>query len=153
MKPLHNNVLRTAGLISKRSAMFGLTRTASDGTKRIHQGIDLVAEPNTEVLAVSNGQIVGVNMGLDGYGFTITLKIDGVELYAFYAHLGKIKCKAGQKVKEGQVIGYTGSSGNARNMTKVEKGAHLHFEIRTRQIPRAGLQDRIDPLMHVSLDE
>jgi murein DD-endopeptidase MepM/ murein hydrolase activator NlpD len=155
MKPLRKCTLRTAGLSSVKSAMFGMTRTNADGSKRAHQGIDLVAFPNSDVLAVENGEVVGINRGLDGYGFTITLKInvEGKTLYAFYAHLNQINVRVGLKVFKGQVLGLTGATGNARNMTTVEKGSHLHFELRQNQTLGYGLAGRIDPLFYVELDK
>lgn len=155
MKPLRQNRLRTAGLASSRSAMFGLVRRNADGSPRAHQGIDLVAPPNADVLAVENGEIVGINKGANGYGFTITLKfkVEDREFFAFYAHLNQINVRVGMRVHKGQVIGLTGSTGNAKNMDSIEKGAHLHFEIRTQQELGLGLQGRLDPLMFVSLDK
>ena len=155
MKPLRKCKLRTAGLASERSAMFGLTRTNADGTKRAHQGIDLVASPNSDVLAVESGEVVGINKGLNGYGFTLTLKIkvEGEPLYAFYAHLNQINVRVGLTVYKGQVLGLTGCTGNAKGMSTVERGAHLHFELRQQQDLGLGLAGRIDPLTHVQLDK
>ena len=142
-KPLHENVLRVAGLRSKKSAMFGMVRTNKDGSPRPHQGIDL---------AVDDGVIADVARGNDGYGWTVTLKIkDG--LYAFYAHLSSIKCQVGQQVKAGDRIALTGSTGNAKGMTNKAKGSHLHFEVRTSVKPGLGLRGRLDPLDYFKLDE
>ena len=155
MKPLRKNKLRTAGLTSERSAMFGLTRTNADGTKRAHQGVDLIAAPNSDVLAVENGEVVGINKGLNGYGFTITLKIkkDSKTLFAFYAHLNQINVRVGMNVNKGQVLGLTGATGNAKGMNKIERGAHLHFEIREKQDLGLGLAGRLDPLIFIELDK
>jgi murein DD-endopeptidase MepM/ murein hydrolase activator NlpD len=155
MKPLRKCKLRTAGLASINSAMFGMTRTNADGSKRAHQGIDLIAAPNSDVLAVANGEVVGINRGLDGYGFTITLKInvENKTLYAFYAHLNQINVRVGLKLSKGQVLGLTGVTGNAKSMTSVERGAHLHFELREKQSLGYGLAGRIDPLIYVELDK
>jgi murein DD-endopeptidase MepM/ murein hydrolase activator NlpD len=155
MKPLRQNRLRTAGLASSRSAMFGMVRKNANGEPRAHQGIDLVAMPNSDVLAVENGEIVGINKGANGYGFTITLKfkVEDREFFAFYAHLNQIVVRVGMKVHKGQVIGLTGETGNARGMNTIDKGAHLHFEIRTQQELGLGLQGRLDPLMFVVLDK
>lgn len=155
MRPLRHCQLRTAGLSSVRSAMFGMVRRNANGTPRAHQGIDLIAAPNSDVLAVASGEVVGINKGLDGYGYTVTLKIkvENKEMYAFYAHLSKIDVRIGMRVSKGYVIGATGSTGNAKGMDKVERGAHLHFELRINQVVGAGLAGRIDPLMYVELDK
>lgn len=155
MRPLRKVILRTAGLANPRGALFGLTRTNADGTKRPHQGVDYAADENSDVLAVANGEVVGINKGLDGYGFTILLKIQKKEitLYPFYAHLKQINVRVGMTVHEGQVLGLTGDTGNAKGMTTIKKGGHLHFELRERQIVGRGLDGRIDPSLYVVLDK
>lgn len=154
MKPLKICRLRTAGLASVNSAKFGLVRRNADGSKRAHQGIDLQANKGEMVLAVADGTIVGVNMGLDGYGYTVTLQFEheGKTLYAFYAHLSLVAVKVGDKVNTGGWIGKTGSTGNAKGMDTIAKGGHLHFEIRTKQNCGLGLSGRLDPLNYVELD-
>ena len=151
MKPLLTCKLRTAGLASVNSAKFGLVRRNADGSKRAHQGIDLQASPNTDVFAIDDGVIVGVNLGLDGYGYTATLKFG--DHYAFYAHLSKVLVKTGESVKAGKLIAFTGSTGNAKGMDTINKGSHLHFEIRTKQNCGLGLDGRLDPLEFVELDK
>jgi murein DD-endopeptidase MepM/ murein hydrolase activator NlpD len=154
MKPLSICKLRTAGLASVNSAKFGMVRKNADGTIRAHQGIDLQADKGTLALALKEGLIVGVNLGLDGYGYTATLKFEheGLTLYAFYAHLSEIAVKVGDMVTTGQWIGKTGSTGNAKGMDTIAKGSHLHFEIRTKQNCGLGLTNRLDPLSFVELD-
>ena len=149
--PLKNCKLRTAGLSTVNGARFGMTRKYPNGKPRPHQGIDLATDEGYRVYAVEDGEIVATAKGLDGYGFTITLKIkntDNPELngkFAFYAHLDRIDVKVGDKVNYGCVIGLSGDTGNANGMTTEKKGGHLHFEIRTIQSPGLGLGGRIDP--------
>ena len=149
--PLKTCVLRTSGLSTVNGARFGMTRKYPNGKPRPHQGIDLATDEGYRVYAVEDGEIVSIAKGLDGYGFTITLKIkntDNPELngkFAFYAHLDRIDVKVGDKVNYGCVIGLSGDTGNATGMKTVAKGGHLHFEIRTIQSPGLGLGGRIDP--------
>lgn len=155
MKPLKVCKLRTAGLASVSSAKFGLVRKNADGSKRAHQGIDLQANKGDLVLAVADGTIAGVNLGHDGYGYTITHKFerDGQVLFAFYAHLSLVNVQVGYKVKTGDWIGKTGSTGNAKGMDTIARGGHLHFEIRTKQVCGLGTANRLDPLDFVELDQ
>lgn len=153
--PLKNCKLRTAGLASARGAMFGMTRTNPNGTPRAHQGIDLASDAGFRVYAVEDGTIVGTNLGRDGYGFTITLKMETNNnlnnLFTFYSHLSRIDVQIGTKVKAGQQIGITGDTGNAKGMNTVAKGGHLHFELRTKQTLGKGLAGRLDALPYITI--
>lgn len=157
-KPLKTCKLRTAGLYSVKGAMFGLTRKNKDGSIRAHQGVDLATDEGYRLYAVENGEIVATAKGTDGYGFTVTLKMNCVnkpELhnkFVFYAHLDRIDVVVGQIVEAGHVVGLSGDTGNAKGMETISKGGHLHFELRTKQICGLGLKNRLDPLPFIELD-
>ena len=91
-----------------------------------HSGQDFAVPNGTPVKAVHKGTVVkaGPNGAGDGssYGNAVVIKHDN-NTYSQYAHLSKVKVKAGQQVKTGQQIGESGSTGNS-------SGPHLHFEIR-----------------------
>ncbi|MGP5543198.1 M23 family metallopeptidase, partial [Psychrobacter celer] len=75
--------------------------------------------------------------------------VKGNKVWFFYAHLSQINTKyKNKKVSAGTVLGKTGASGNARGMTTIAKGAHLHFEARhvSTGSPGRGLVGRFDPL-------
>lgn len=156
--PLKTCKLRTAGLYSVKGATFGMVRKNNDGTPRAHQGVDLATDENYRLYAVEDGEIVGVNKGKDGYGFTITLKINKPSetalhnKFAFYAHCDRIDVSVGQKVKAGTQIALSGDTGNAKGMTTVSKGGHLHFELRDKAVCGLGLKNRFDPLPFIELD-
>lgn len=57
-----------------------------------------------------------------GYGYYIKIRHNG-SLETLYAHCSAICVSAGQRVKQGEVIGYVGMTGNST-------GNHLHFEVR-----------------------
>lgn len=157
VQPIYRPFLRTAGLSSVKAAMFGMVRKNPDGSPRAHQGVDLAIDNGYRVYAVENGIVVSTAMGKDGYGYTITLKLDCPQKhdlhgkFAFYAHLKDIEVRVGQKVEAGYVLGLTGDTGNAKGMTTISKGGHLHFEIRTQQVCGKGLTGRIDPLPFIEL--
>ncbi|OIK23375.1 M23 family metallopeptidase [Streptomyces malaysiense] len=92
-----------------------------------HSGQDFAVSTGTEVVAVHGGTVVkaGPNGAGDGpaYGNAVVIK-HGNGLYSQYAHLSRVDVKIGQKVKTGQRIALSGSTGNST-------GPHLHFEIRT----------------------
>lgn len=153
--PLFSCSLRIAGLISVNSSKFGMVRRNSDGTPRAHQGVDLACELNQPIYAVEDGEIVGIEKGIDGYGYTITLKIKSNNVhngfFAFYAHCSDFKVRVGSLVSNGDIIATTGQSGNAKGMNRASNGCHLHFELRKRQICGKGLTNRIDPLSYIKL--
>jgi murein DD-endopeptidase MepM/ murein hydrolase activator NlpD len=164
--PLDVCTLRTATLLSIKGASFGMTR--NKGTKG-HQGIDLVAIPGTPIKAVCDSVVFAIKNGGD-YGQQIILEVNINDLpekqkkiaidqakdaniktiYIFYAHLSKIEVKNKDHIKTGDILGKTGSTGNANNMTTVAKGSHLHFEVRKNQIWPASLLNRLDPLPFIN---
>lgn len=103
----------------------------NDGTN--HGAIDLRAAVGTPVYAAEDGTVNWVQAwdgktktGNQSYGNLVRIQhanYNGKKLETYYAHLSKVCVKNGEKVKEGQVIGYSGETGNCY-------GAHLHFEVR-----------------------
>lgn len=92
-------------------------------SRRMHTGVDLAAPRNTPIYAAGDG-VVEKAQWVSGYGRYIELKhVNGFE--TGYGHMNKIAdgMKPGTKVKQGQIIGYVGSTGNST-------GNHLHFEIK-----------------------
>ncbi len=89
---------------------------ARSGGRR-HQGVDVAADRGTPVVAVSDGEAEFKRSNLGGN--SIWLVTSSGERF-FYAHLDSWEGSS-RKVTAGEVVGYVGSSGNAR-------GNHLHFE-------------------------
>ena len=169
VNPLAVCTIRTAGLASARSATFGKVR--NNNTKN-HQGIDLAADSGTTIYAVANGKVISLSRAFtatSNIGAYVLLAVDvndlpekqrkhyqasypnNKEVYFFYAHLSEIDAALdkpnGKFVTAGKALGKTGASGNAKGMTTIAKGGHLHFEVRhrTNDIGK-GLGGRIDPL-------
>lgn len=162
--------LRTKLLSSVKGSTFGMVRKDKDGKLKPHQGIDLEAEPGTDIFAVCGGTIVMAvkNSSTKGYGWQILLMVNVADLppkhqsyakklvgnqeqiYFFYAHLSQIDVDIQKVVQAGQKLGQTGSTGNAFNMPSISTGAHLHFEVRVTKEKMGGLNGRIDPLPFIS---
>ncbi|OVZ74783.1 peptidoglycan DD-metalloendopeptidase family protein [Yersinia intermedia] len=154
--------IRTHGLRSARSASFGSSvRIGANGAPRAHQGVDIAAEPGTPIYAVADGRVAFItNRGDYGQQLCIVVQADDLplskkslchnlrEVYFFYAHLSEVSLNLSlhSPINSGDCIGKTGSTGNASRMTSIARGAHLHFEVRTRNPSRAGMLDRIDPV-------
>ena len=93
-----------------------------------HEGIDLPAPLGTPVFAAADGTVVYAGHGIRGYGNLIVLKHPG-DLLTVYAHASALLVSQGQPVRAGDRIALVGQSGHAT-------GPHLHFEVRSGQIPR-----------------
>ena len=90
--------------------------------RKMHKGIDWAAKPGTPILAAGNGRIEAVKRS-PGYGNYVRIKhANGYK--TAYAHMLRFAkgIRKGAKVRQGQVIGYVGSTGRST-------GPHLHYEI------------------------
>ena len=104
------------------SSMFGWRVHPITGDRRFHSGTDLAAPQGTPVLAAYAGQVAIADF-MGGYGLSIALNHNQATQQTLYAHLSEIFVKPGEQVKQGDVIGRVGSTGNST-------GPHLHFEFR-----------------------
>ena len=89
--------------------------------KMFHTGVDFNAPRGTPVYAAGDGTIITTDRNPGGYGNEIEIN-HGFGYVTKYAHLESFKVKLGQKVKRGELIGYSGSSGQAT-------APHLHYEV------------------------
>lgn len=105
----------------------------------VHHAIDTASRDGNgnfialPVVAAEDGTVNWVQhwdgvskIGNQSYGNLVRIRhkdYNGKRLETYYAHLSKIVVQSGQTVKEGQIIGYTGSTGKVT-------GPHLHFEVR-----------------------
>jgi murein DD-endopeptidase MepM/ murein hydrolase activator NlpD len=92
------------------------------GFPHFHTGIDMAAPMNSPLYAAGDGIVVAATPSDVGYGNHIIIAHDGHTL-TLYGHLAMMGVKAGDTVKQGQVIGLVGSTGNST-------GPHTHFEVR-----------------------
>lgn len=115
---------------NKASNLYGPVRHYANGKIRWHRGFDYYAPKGTPVYSVGNGVVSLVQKHPDyGLCVLITHKRPKKTYYSFYAHLSSVSVKYGEKVNRGKVLGKSGITGNAYNLTGEEE--HLHFEYRT----------------------
>ncbi len=93
-----------------------------EGGKRRHEGIDIFARKGTPVVSATDGVVT--NVGNTRLGGKVVWVINKNLQAVYYAHLDKQLVKVGQVVKEGDVLGTVGNTGNARYTP-----AHLHFGV------------------------
>ncbi|MDY4221116.1 MAG: peptidoglycan DD-metalloendopeptidase family protein [Candidatus Faecousia sp.] len=104
----------------KLTSPFGLRDTGIAGASTYHQGVDLSANAGTPIVA-SRGGTVTVATYSNSAGYYVTIN-HGDGYSSIYMHMSNYIVSAGQKVNQGQTIGYVGKSG-------IASGYHLHFGI------------------------
>jgi len=99
------------------------------GTNRPHRGVDYAAPTGTPIMATGNGRVERIG-NQSGYGLTVVLSHAG-KYSTLYAHMSRFKSglKRGDRVRQGDVIGYVGMTGTAT-------GPHLHYEFRVNGVHR-----------------
>lgn len=111
-------------------------------TSRPHRGVDYAAPTGTPIKSSGDGKVIFAGTK-GGYGKVVIVQ-HGQKYTTLYAHMNRIKpgMKRGQRVKQGQTIGYVGSTGYAT-------GPHLHYEFRINGVHRNPLTVELpeaDPL-------
>ncbi len=102
------------------SSYFGKRKAPTKGASTYHKAVDWAVPKGTSVKASCGGTVAKAGWG-SGYGYVVYINHeDGRQTR--YAHLSKVLVKAGQKVKQGDIIAKSGNTG-------VSSGPHLHFEI------------------------
>jgi murein DD-endopeptidase MepM/ murein hydrolase activator NlpD len=136
-KSMRKAFLRSPVNFSRISSKFSLKRWHPVLSKwRSHKGVDYAAARGTPILASGDGKIVLAGRK-GGYGKAIFIQHGG-RYTTVYGHLNNYAkgIRVGKKVKQGQVIGYVGSTGLAT-------GPHLHYEFRVNGSHRNPLTVRL----------
>jgi murein DD-endopeptidase MepM/ murein hydrolase activator NlpD len=107
---------------ARLSSSFGKRKHPILGYNKLHTGTDFAAPKDTPIMASGDG-IISRAKWCGGGGNCIKIKHNSV-YQTVYAHLSKFGrgIKKGVRVKQGQIIGYVGSTG-------MSTGPHLHYEV------------------------
>ena len=100
---------------------FGYRTDPFTKVRKMHEGMDFTAKKGTPIFATGDGVVARADNTASGYGNHIVIR-HGYGYETLYGHLSKYKCRAGQKVKRGEIIGFVGSTGRS-------EGPHLHYEV------------------------
>jgi murein DD-endopeptidase MepM/ murein hydrolase activator NlpD len=107
---------------ARLSSPFGMRKHPIDGFNKMHQGTDFAAPKGTPIMASGDGIIKKAGW-CGGGGNCVKIKHNST-YQTIYAHMSKFakNIRSGVRVKQGQVIGYVGSTGKST-------GPHLHYEV------------------------
>ncbi|AEI88593.1 putative peptidase M23 [Candidatus Midichloria mitochondrii IricVA] len=115
-------LLRTPVKSATVSSGFGMRKHPILGYSRMHRGLDYAAPRGTPVIASGDG-VIEIMKYHSNYGRYVKIR-HNKKYSTLYAHLDRFSSKfsAGSRVKQGEVIGYVGSTG-------MSTGPHLHYEV------------------------
>jgi len=149
-RSLKKSFLRSPLAFSRVSSGFSSRRFHPIQKRwKAHHGVDYAAPTGTPIMATASGTVkfVGVQ---NGYGNFVELEHHSGYTTA-YAHMVRFAkgLRRGQKVEQGEVIGYVGATGWAT-------GPHLHYEFRVNRVPKDPLNIKVaqaQPLDRNSISE
>ena len=121
-KSVQKALMKTPINGARLSSPFGMRKHPIDGFNKMHKGTDFAAPMGTPIMASGNG-IVKKAGWCGGGGNCVVIKHNST-YQTIYAHMSKFASgiRAGVRVKQGQTIGYVGSTGKST-------GPHLHYEV------------------------
>ena len=111
---------------SRISSEYGMRVNPVSGVRKLHAGIDFAAPGGTPIYAAASGYVQVAGWSTGGYGNYVIIyhgkMTDGNAYTTLYGHMKSIATTAGKYVKQGELIGYVGTTGNST-------GNHLHLEV------------------------
>jgi murein DD-endopeptidase MepM/ murein hydrolase activator NlpD len=121
-KSVEKALMKTPINGARLSSAFGMRKHPIDGFNKMHKGTDFAAPMGTPIMASGSGVITRAKW-CGGGGNCIKIKHNST-YETIYAHMKSFSrgIKIGLRVKQGQIIGYVGSTGNST-------GPHLHYEV------------------------
>ena len=121
-KSIKKALMKTPINGARLSSPFGMRKHPIDGFNKMHKGTDFAAPMGTPIMASGDGTIK--KAGWCGGGGNCVVIKHNTTYKTIYAHMSKFAkgIKSGIRVKQGQTIGYVGSTGKST-------GPHLHYEV------------------------
>ncbi len=121
-KSIRKSLMKTPINGARLSSSFGMRKHPISGFNKMHQGTDFAAPMGTPIMASGDGKIVRARW-CGGGGNCVKIKHNST-YSTVYAHMSKFgrNIKKEKRVKQGQIIGYVGSTG-------MSTGPHLHYEV------------------------
>lgn len=127
-EPLTANMPSLWPLMGPITSPFGAREDPmlGGGEGEFHKGVDISAPFGTPIRATGDGVILSAAVG-NGYGKEVVIDHGG-GVHTIYAHMSGFHVSTGDVVVRGQIIGYVGLTGRST-------GAHVHYEVRMRDVP------------------
>ena len=121
-KSIRKSLMKTPINGARLSSSFGIRKHPILGFNKMHKGTDFAAPMGTPIMASGEGKIVRARW-CGGGGNCVKIKHNST-YSTVYAHMSKFgrNIKEGVRIKQGQIIGYVGSTG-------MSTGPHLHYEV------------------------
>jgi len=121
-KSIQKALMKTPINGARLSSPFGMRKHPIDGFNKMHRGTDFAAPLGTPIMASGSGTIKKAGW-CGGGGNCVVIKHNST-YQTIYAHMSKFAkgIRGGVRVKQGQTIGYVGSTGKST-------GPHLHYEV------------------------
>ena len=121
-KSIKKSLMKTPINGARLSSSFGMRKHPILGYNKMHQGTDFAAPEGTPIMASGDGKVIRARW-CGGGGNCIKIKHNST-YSTVYAHLKNFArgIKEGTRVRQGQIIGYVGSTG-------MSTGPHLHYEV------------------------
>lgn len=136
-RPLQRAFIRMPIPYARLTSRFGSRRHPVLGSMRMHKGVDYAAGTGTPIMAAGDARVQFVGRK-GGYGNAVILD-HGRGYTTLYGHMSRFgKVRSGQRIPQGTVIGYVGSTGLAT-------GPHLHYEFRINGVHRNPLSITMPP--------
>ena len=119
-RPAQQSVGMAWPVAGRITSNFGWRRHPILGFNRLHKGVDFGAAWGSPIVAAASGQVSAAGWA-GGHGRQVRVSHGG-GVVTSYSHMSSIAAQPGGFVRQGQIIGYVGSSG-------LSTGAHLHYEV------------------------
>ena len=125
------------GGIGHISMFFGQNENPFTGQYYIHKGIDISTyRKGDPIVATADGQVVSVENDQGGFGNNVIIRHKH-GFYTRYGHMDSFRVIAGQRVQQGEIIGFIGNTG-------LSTGPHVHYEVHIGS-------DVVDPYKYINI--